>query len=180
MRWDLCPSRRQTGICKHPTSFVSTKTFLSHYFWLGLQLTHGAGSLRRFLLPLWLQSRTRDLWTIQIRRLPWWVGPQEVANVLLSCSQETTTSSKQSRSATKCALKTTSSWCSQTNASSPLNRVHGEISANLCFFTMLSNIYQPIFVYFNALRYISANLCFFQCSQIYISQSLFSSMLSDI
>ena len=99
----------------------------------------------------------------------YWVAPQE-----------TTTSSKQSRSATKCVLKTISSWCWQTNASSPLNRVHGEISANLCFFTMLSNIYQPIFVYFNALRYISANLCLFQCSQIYISQPLFTSMLLDI
>ena len=70
-------------------------------------------------------------------QMHYWVAPQE-----------TTTSSKQSRSATKCALKTTSSWCWQTNASSPLNRVHGEISAHLCFFSILLDI--------------SANLCLFQ------------------
>ena len=39
------------------------------------------------------------------------------------------------------------------------------------FISMLSDIYQPIFVFFNALRYISANLCLVQCSQIYSSQS---------
>ena len=78
--------QKANGYLQTSNFFCKSKTFLPHYFWLGLQLTHGAGSLRRFLLPLWLQSRTRDLWTIQIWRLPWWDGPQEVANVLLSCS----------------------------------------------------------------------------------------------
>ena len=57
-----------------------------------------------------------------------------------------------------------------------MNRVHGEISANLCFFTMLSNIYQPIFVYFNALRYISANLCLFVLMLLDIYQPIFLSL----
>ena len=68
-------------------------------------------------------------------QMHYWVAPQE-----------TTTSSKQSRSATKCALKTTSNWCWQTNASSPSNRGHGEIYISQSLFvSMLLKIYQPFF-----------------------------------
>ena len=165
MRWDLCPSRRQTGIYKHPTSSVNTKSCLSHYFWQGLQLTHGAGSLRRFLLPLWLQSRTRDLWTIQIRRLPRWVAPHEVANALLSCSTGNNNKFK--------TIEECDEMCVENDFKLMLtDKCEQPIEPGPWW-----DRYQPIFVFFialryisanlsffNALRYISANLCLFQCS----------------
>ena len=159
MRWDLCPSRGQTGICKHPTSSVNTKSCLSHYFWQGLQLTHGAGSLRRFLLPLWLQSRTRDLWTIQIWRLPWWVGPLEVANALLSCSTGNNNKFK--------TIEECDEMCVENDFKLMLtDKCEQPIEPGPWW-----DRYQPIFVFFIALRYISANLSFFNALR-YISANL--------
>ena len=138
MRWDLCPSRRQTGIYKHPISSVNQKLFCLTIFDKACNLPmvpgpcegsyfHYGYNPERGICEQFKYGGCLGELLLRKLQMHYWVAPQE-----------TTTSSKQSRSATKCALKTTSSWCWQTNASSPLNRVHGEISANLCFLLQCS------------------------------------------
>ena len=152
MRWDLCPSRRQTGICKHPTSFVNRKlvspflTRLATYRWCRVPA----------------KVLTSTMVTIQNEGF---VNNSNMAVALVSWSSRTCKCiiellhRKQQQVQNNRGVRRNVRWKRlQADADRQMRAAH---------WTGSMVRYQPIFV-------------FLQCSQIYISQSLFISMLSDI
>ena len=157
MRWDLRPSRRQTGICKHPTSFVNRK-LVSPF-------------LTRLATYPWCRDPAKALTSTMVTiQNEGFVNNSNMAVALVSWSSRSCKCiiellhRKQQQVQNNRGVRRNVRWKRlQADADRQMRAAHWTGSMVryqpiFVFFSMLSDIYQPIFVSFNALRYISADL----------------------